>query len=159
MGFFIVFKCNERQLKSEMFTQLKSGSFHGTTTLIRIIHPERDKHFNRLEKTEFTYFGRLYDVVVERKSGDTTLFYCLHDIREETLLADFTLFLSHSGNNGNPHSGIPFQSLISNLITQALVQTSLLQLPDNGLAFSYPEFSLKTLPAYILHSSPPPKMA
>ena len=159
MGYYVVFKYNQYLVKKEMISRIRGGIFHPDIVLLKIFRPQEDSQFRRREKSEFTYYGRLYDIVVERKSGDTTLFYCLHDKKEETLLADFTLSLLRSGRSGSSHKDNPIHALLHNLITQALIQNRALPVKGQGIAFIFPVFQTPIIPVFLDHFAPPPEIA
>ena len=158
MGYYVVFRCNQYLVKKEMISQIRGGIFHPDILLLKILRPEKEHQFRRVEKNEFTYYGKLYDVVVERKSGDTTLFYCLHDNKEESLIADFTLSLRRGGRSGSSHDN-PILALLHNLITQALIQNTALPLQGQGITFVFPVSQPPIFPVYLVHFAPPPKTA
>lgn len=159
MGYYVVFKCNQYLIKKEMYSQIRGGVFHPDVVRLKILHPEQDRQFRRTEKNEFTYLGRLYDIVVERRSGDTTLFYCLNDKKEETLLADYTLYLRFNGRSGSSQKDNPIHALLHNLISQALIQNPALPVVNNGLTFIFPVFQAPIIPVYLVHFAPPPETA
>ena len=159
MGYYFVFTCNQYLAKKEMFSRIKGGDFHPDLVLLKIFHPEKERRFRRMEKNEFTYYGRLYDIVVERKSGDTTLFFCLHDKKEEAVIADFTNWLRYSGRSGSTSKDNPIHALLQNLITQALVQNTALPIQGQGIGFNFPVFQSPIFPVYLVHFAPPPEIA
>jgi hypothetical protein len=159
MGYYFVFQCSQYRVKQEMISQIRMGLFHPNIILLKILSAEKDRQFQRLEKNEFTWYGKRYDIVVERKSGDTTLFYCLHDKKEETLLADFTLFFLRSGRSGSSSKDSPIHALLHNLVTQALIQSPTLPAQSQGIKFIFPVFQTSILPVYLVHFAPPPEIA
>ena len=87
------------------------------------------------------------------------MFYCLHDKKEESLIAGFTFFLRRTGRSGpSPNDG-PIHALLYNLITQALIQNSALPLQDQGTAFTFPVSQMPLIPVYLVHFAPPPESA
>ncbi|MFZ4521750.1 MAG: hypothetical protein ACOYNC_08595 [Bacteroidales bacterium] len=158
MGYYVVFKCNQYLVKKEMVTQMRGGVFHPDIVLLKILHPEKEKQFRRVEKNEFSYQGKLYDIVVERKCGDTSIFYCLHDKKEEALLADFTVFLRRSGGSGTSSKDNPLPALLHNLISQALIQNPSLPEMGSGVTFVFPISQEPIIPVYLVHFAPPPEI-
>ena len=159
MGYFFIFKCNQYHIKKGMLSEISIGIFQPDIVILKILHPEKERQFLRIENNEFTYCGRLYDIVVERKSGDTTLFYCLHDKKEETLVSDFSLYLRFNGRSGSSSKDNPIHALLYNLITQALIQNATLPLHGEGITWQFPEIQSTIIPVYLVHSAPPPKTA
>jgi hypothetical protein len=157
MGYLIVFRYNQYLIRQEMVARIRCGAFPDKIVLLKFLHPEREKQFIRLEQTEFTYIGKLYDVVAEGKSGDTTLFYCLHDKKEEDLLADYTLYLRRNGDSSQKDNSI--LALLYNLVTQALIQNPSIPPQGQGIAFQFPFSKILITPVYLVHAAPPPKSA
>jgi len=159
MGYYFVFRCNQYLIKQEMVSRVRKGIYHPDIVLLRILHPEKEPQYHRLGKNEFSYHGRLYDIVVERKSGDTTFFYCLHDKKEETLISDFMLYLRFNGHSGSSQKDLPIHELLQNLVTKALIQDPVPAPQDPGIAFAFPELQTMLIPVYLVHFTPPPESA
>ena len=159
MGYFFIFRYQQYMVKKEMMAEIRGGGFHPGLVVLRIVNPETDRHFNRLERNEFSWYGHLYDVVVERKSGNTTVFYCLRDKKEESLLADFSMYIRANGHSPSPVKNNPIPALLYNLISQALVQYPVLHGQEQGITIHYPEFTSKIFPVYLVRYAPPPEMA
>ena len=159
MGYYIVFRCNQYLVKKEMVAQIRGGIFHSDIVLLKILSPEKEQQFHWRDKNEFSWYGKLYDVIVERKSGDTTMFYCLRDKKEETLLADFSFYLNRTGRSGSSAKDNPIHALLHNLVTQALIQSPTLPAQGQGVTFIFPVFQTPIFPVYLVHFAPPPEIA
>ena len=66
--------------------QTQSGKSPGTMTILQIADILNNSEFQRVEKKEIRYQGLLYDVIREVQNRKTTIFYCIHDKKEENLL-------------------------------------------------------------------------
>jgi hypothetical protein len=159
MGYYIVFRWNQHIVKEEMISQLRMGIYHPDVVVLKILHPEREKQFRRTEKNEFTFYGRLYDIVVERKSGDTVFFYCLHDKKEESLVAGFTQWSMFYGHPAPSKKGHPMHALLHNLITDALVQQPLSLNQSNEIKVAFPVLRPRLTPGFLFDFKPPPEIA
>ena len=159
MGYFVVFKCNQFLIQQEMITQIRCGTFQGKIVLLKIVDVDKEINFHRIEKKEFTYFGKLYDLVIEHKNGDTTFFYCLRDKKEEVLLADYTLYLYRNGGSSSTHKPNPVLALLYNLVNQALIQTSTVPILGQGITFHFPISETHIIPVYLVHFAPPPELS
>lgn len=157
MGYFIVFRYNQYLIQQEMISRIRCGAFHEKIVFLKILLPERQKQFCRIKKTEFTWFGKLYDVVAEDKNGDTTLFYCLHDNKEDDLLADYSIYLRRNSDSSRKDNSI--LAMLYNLITQALIQQSSMAVQGQGIAFHFAVSKQIIIPVYLVHVAPPPKSA
>jgi len=68
---------------------MQAKAVKGSTalTILKITDIKTNREFQRVEKKEIRYKGSLYDVIKEVQSDRTTIFYCIHDKKEEILLA------------------------------------------------------------------------
>jgi hypothetical protein len=85
MGYYFIFELHKYNINKEMQTRTHKGST--ALTILKISDTEIDREFQRVEKKEIRYKGLLYDVIKEVPGGRTTIFYCIHDKKEENLLA------------------------------------------------------------------------
>jgi hypothetical protein len=85
MGYYFIFEIHKYHVKKEMQTRADKASY--ALTILKVADPVNNREFQRVEKKEIRYKGSLYDVIKEIKTGSTTIFYCLHDKKEENLLA------------------------------------------------------------------------
>jgi hypothetical protein len=84
-GYFFIFELHKLRVKNKIQSGTKTGS--KGLTILQITDIEHNVDFQRVEKGEIRYKGSLYDVINEMQSGMTTIFYCIHDQKEENLLA------------------------------------------------------------------------
>jgi hypothetical protein len=87
MGYYLIYELNTLLVKHEMSDIKKSLSRHITRITIEKVSCNKD--FRRIDRKEFIYKGNLYDLVCEAKHGNTTVFYCVRDHKEENLQAGF----------------------------------------------------------------------
>jgi hypothetical protein len=85
MGYYFLFELNKHLARAEM--QSVISQHREKITVIRIADVESNKDFQRIHQKEFRYKGEMYDVVREIKSGITTVFICVHDVKEARLFA------------------------------------------------------------------------
>jgi hypothetical protein len=85
LGYYFIFEVQKYHVKKEMQARVQKGST--VLTILRVMDPENNPDFQRVEKMEIRYKGSLYDVIKEVQKGRTTIFYCIHDKKEENLLA------------------------------------------------------------------------
>jgi hypothetical protein len=147
LGYYFIFELFKYNVKKEMQTRTNIGSLE--LTILKITDVKDDPGFQRVEKKEIRYKGSLYDVIKELQSGRTTIFYCIHDKKEEILLATM--------NSVNKSKFL--LSLRQHLITIAI--------PPFDVALSNPFYVKIKFPhiSVTLHSvltgtwSPPPELA
>ena len=85
LGYYFIFEFFKYHVKKEIQNSAHSGS--ASLTILKIMDLQHDPQFQRVERTEIRYKGSLYDVIKEAQNGRTTIFYCIHDKKEEDLLA------------------------------------------------------------------------
>jgi len=157
MGFFVIFKYNQFLLQQEMFTLIRSGKFHREMILLKIYRPEHDRGFIRHNSREFSWHGRMYDIVIEHQGGDTTLFYCLHDKKEEALINRFQTFYKKIHRDNTRQRNIPNHAFLHNIVKQALLQQGLFLASENGTIYRYPSLTVSLISADLDRFAPPPE--
>lgn len=158
MGYFVIFRCRQFLIREEMMAEIRRGGFHPGMVLLRVENPENNNQFSRLGRREFIYCGRLYDVVVERKSGDTSVFWCMRDKKEESLLADFSLYLKSTSHRTSSGRSNPIPALIQNLISKALVPSPSVPGIKQVITISYPDVRCHLTKVYLTRFAPPPEL-
>ncbi|MEI7660609.1 MAG: hypothetical protein WCK34_00345 [Bacteroidota bacterium] len=157
IGCYIVFRYNQYLIQQEMIARIRCGIFHENIVTLKILNPERDPQFRRIKDSEFSYFGRMYDQVAERKTGDTSVFFCLQDTREDDLLADYSQHLRRTGNSS--HQDNPMLTLLYTLFTQALIPQHSPVLQGDGITFHFPVSAQVIIPVYLAPFAPPPELS
>ena len=157
MGYFMVFRCNRFLIQQEMKSRIRSGQFQNNMILIKIVHPQQEKNFRRVDKNEFTWSGNLYDIIAERRSGDTTCFYCLHDKREENLIHHFAFFLKRTGHDPSSRKESLVNLMLQHIVTIAMVNPAFRLVPASCSCIKFPDPVSLLLPANLVRIAPPPK--
>jgi hypothetical protein len=85
LGYYFIFELHKYHVKKEI--QANSNKISPALTIIKIMDAESDHEFQWVEKKEIRYKGLLFDVIKEQHRGRMTIFYCIHDKKEENLLA------------------------------------------------------------------------
>ncbi|MEI6456384.1 MAG: hypothetical protein WCO93_08850 [bacterium] len=93
MGYYFLFEVNRALVKREMTAYMKRTGIK--LSILKISNPVHNPDFKRIDKREFLYQGRMYDILKEVKQGAVTVFYCIHDEKEQNLIAGFKR-VSHS---------------------------------------------------------------
>lgn len=90
-GYLFVFKIQQYQIRQEIKQQIKAGVPEAELVLLKIPKTLEEKPhptFQRIDKREFRYDGKMYDIVRQEGHGDTTWYYCLSDEKETQLFAN-----------------------------------------------------------------------
>lgn len=87
---FVVFKLQQWHWTSAIKQQIKAGVPEADLVQLKIAKSweqgDNDR-FERKHSREFKFDGEWYDVVKSEDLGDSTLYYCIHDIKEGQLFA------------------------------------------------------------------------
>jgi hypothetical protein len=122
MGYFIVFKSMQLAVKHDIKRRIKENVPAAELTVIRISDSDKamQGRIHWIEGKEFRLDGRMYDVVRSERRGDTTIYYCINDVQEETLFANLDKQVKEQNQN-NPQSSQKRTNLLKILIHEALV--------------------------------------
>jgi len=85
IGYYLLFEVRKYVVKKEIQTAIQHHS--SKMVILKIDHPEKDREFQWIDKKEFRYKGAMYDIVREKTTGHTTVFVCIHDVKETGLYA------------------------------------------------------------------------
>ena len=155
MGYYFVFSYNQYLVRSEMKSFIKAGYFEESYIVLKIGNSD----FIRIDKGEFRYKGKLYDIVSETKSGNFTTFRCINDKNEEKLLAGFHHYFELASSQNNPVKARHAQAMLYHVIKLALPENRW-----NAPSFVPAKITFQN-PIYFLSSifhppgNPPPKFA
>lgn len=86
MGYYVIFELNRHQIRKEMHAGFRSSS---PVTVIEFKDGADVSVIRWVHKNEFIYKETLYDVVYVSKRAGKTIYYCLHDQKEERLVKEF----------------------------------------------------------------------
>jgi hypothetical protein len=157
MGYYFVFSYNQYLVRSEMKRYINAGYFEDSYIVLKIVNPLLNPDFKRVDKNEFRYKDKLYDIISENKTGNFTTFLCINDKNEEKLLAGFHQYFELASSQNNPVKARHAQAMLYHVIKLALPENLWNQPPlvPAEISFINPIHSLSS----ILHPpiSPPPK--
>ncbi len=87
-------------VRHEMKQRIKLGIPEEQRVVIRITQEiENDiEVFKRIHSREFRYKGEMYDVLSSETKGDTTVYTCIHDVRESGLFNDLDRLVNQQVN-------------------------------------------------------------
>jgi hypothetical protein len=159
VGYFIVFKCLQFNVRSEIKSVIKEGMALKDLSLIKIHISKYSPDENLLswkEENEFLYKGNMYDVVRQEAHYDTIYYYCINDLKENELFSGLDKQVNDQMNNhaksGNYHKIFKFDK-DNNFLKQHLR----LNISDFKLSKEFYSSEVKYLSVYPDKDSPPPK--
>ena len=90
-GFVFYFLIERENAKEEAFEKIISLKSKEKIEILSISKSviNEGRVFQRINKKEIKYEGKMYDIVKEEKQTDRIIFYCIHDEKEDKLEKDF----------------------------------------------------------------------
>ena len=85
MGYYVVYEFNKMLVKREVWASIRDN--REKLIVLQIPDPSHHPDFKRIDRKEFIFQNRLYDIVKEEKRGNVSVFTCIHDNREEKLVS------------------------------------------------------------------------
>ena len=146
-GYHIVYEFNRYLIHREMTSLLRHGCFDRELSVFSIYNPAADPSFRRVDDQEIVYHGNLYDIVKEVPKGKTVTFYCIHDNKEEALIAGMK----------SMHQNKKALNLLQHLVTIALPVTTSRPHPQETKNIYYPLLSESFTNHAEIPFSPPPE--
>ncbi len=113
VGYIAVFKTLQGRIRAEVRQTILTGNESGKFDKIKL--RVDDPAYRRLNSTEFTYKGRLYDIVREERRGADISFICLDDDEEERLYKALSNYVMNeiSGGKSNNAKALKYLHLFS----------------------------------------------
>jgi hypothetical protein len=152
VGFYLNFAIEQCRIKEEIKEKIIKQLPDYKLTIIKISSRDQRKIQWIEDGKEFRFEGNMYDVVKVRQGGDTILYYCFCDIKENRLLSNLDKLVKDQSDHSPPRTvqkkqqiNIFFhQVLLLNCFNEAPVHYLN---PSSGYKFQYNEVL-----------SPPPKV-
>jgi len=83
-GFYLSIELNRFMVKQEMSSRIASAK---NLKLEILVFNDHSTSFSLIGKKELKYQGKMYDVVFQTKHQNSTVFYCIHDVKEDGINA------------------------------------------------------------------------
>jgi hypothetical protein len=147
-GYYIMYELDRYLVRTEVNSLLEHGIFDNALSVFAIYDPPSDPSFRRVDEHEIIYHNNLYDVAREVITGKTVKFYCLHDKKEEKLIAGLK----------NMHHSKKAQNLLQHLVSIALPVTQESSHPQTIKNLVHPVFTEHFTCHSLSPVSPPPEL-
>lgn len=120
-GLFLTFIIKQAVIRSEIKDRIKSGLPKSELTLIKRYDDRGITHtlLKWFRENEFSYKGKMYDVVTRKQHGDTTWYYCIIDEKESSLFAQMKELALKEIKNNKDFKGLCAR--INTLLTQNFI--------------------------------------
>lgn len=159
MGYYFVFSYEQYLVRSEMRRFIKTGYFKDSYIVLKIVSPFSNPDFKRIDKGEFKFRDKLYDIVSEKQEYNYTIFLCINDKNEEKLLAGFHHYFELAIVRNNPGKTRHALALAYHVIKLALIKNSWNQPPVLSKEISFINRDPLLFSIFRPPISPPPKSA
>jgi len=146
-GYYFAWEINRCLARREIRSMLENGSLDRELTTLRIYDPPSDPAFRRIEEREIEYHGNLFDVAREVNTGKTLTIYCIHDKKEQKLIAGMK----------SMHNRKKTVNLLKHLVTTALPVISTRTHPQERKEVEYPLLCQRFSGRSETPFSPPPE--
>ena len=90
-GTWLVFKVQQTAIRFEVKQQMKAGVPESDLVVLciaKVWEETFNDRFEREHNKEFRFDGEMYDIIRSLDEGDTTVYICIHDVKESGLFAD-----------------------------------------------------------------------
>ncbi len=172
-GYFFVFRSEQSVLKEEMKGLIRSHqgeSLHDRnnpgeakdfffSACEQITVSLNDPNFQWVERGEFRFHDKLYDVISQKASGNQIIFTCINDLQEETLLSAYHRISDFALGLNFPGKAKMRTSLLHHLIKVAIVKERVLLSWFTNTVTLFPSEKVFCYQKYIHQENPPPKQA
>jgi hypothetical protein len=102
-GTLFVFRIQQHKIRREIKQQIKAGVPEAELVLFKSHEGKPNPAFQRVEKHEFRYAGKMFDIVRQESHGDTTWYYCLADEKETQLFANLDELVKQDMSGNSQH--------------------------------------------------------
>jgi hypothetical protein len=158
-GYYVVFKCDQIRVRTEVQAMIRNGSLRGVYEEITIPYPATNRDFTMLDKGEFRFRGKLYDVVSVRFSGTSMIFKCINDTREEQLLARYEKYSTWVAGMNLPEKSRNSQAMLYHIIKHALLNNYSIEAPASSSVVLFFEPARDFNSRNLEPTFPPPKVS
>jgi hypothetical protein len=158
VGYYVVFKITQAEIKVDVKLQLKRGIPATELTEIKI-DLKAISTIQWVEKNkEFYYNNQLYDVVKTSTTDNTITFYCITDKKEEVLFAHLDDYIkTHVGATNNHNS--TSKKLSTHVLKVYFLNSFSLHFSETVTEIKYCIFKTDVCTAFSKINSPPPQFS
>ena len=159
-GFIVVFKSLQISVKNDIRKKLKSSLPLNSLSEIKVSLKDSHSKNSALkwydDDKEFSYGGKMYDIVSKETKGDTIYYYCINDTREEQLFAGLNGYVNKAMSDDGLKQKV--LKIVFQLSQNYYIPIQKAQPKESGASavryFTYSEKSCSTLHEVNI---PPPK--
>ena len=156
-GYYFIFSLNQGVIRDKMRNLIHSGYFKNNYESLTFSDPSTDPDFKWVDKGEFRYKGKLYDLISSEVKGIMLVFHCINDTKEEQLIArnsEFRNLLNGTDAPARARNSLALQNLMIKYALLKGIHVLALRVPST-IVFFDPVFHLKSVT--LSPSYPPPR--
>lgn len=158
-GEWLVFYMIRSEIRREIYEKIEGSVPAESLVLVKIANDNLPKNFQFTEAgREFRYNGQMYDIVHQEVKNDTTLYYCIHDIRESQLYANLEQQVQEEFSS-NPQHQTKHKELLKKIPDFYLLSANSLLLGFTCYTQQPDEAHPVWLDALLTIDAPPPEAA
>ena len=153
---FIYFKVQQYSIKKEIKQRLKKGVSKDElfTFTFSEYEIENSKELEFIEKHEFRYKGKMYDIVYQERQDNQLVFHCVSDEQETILFAQLDKLVEEQSKNNQKKNQQLFKLLNFQFISGCFPLIDFIP-PLNEFSSNLYHYSIQTCDSKI--TSPPPQ--
>lgn len=164
-GYYLLFGYEQVQARQQVVSAIQDmpeSSFLVVKMLVSPYAHVEDRDFEYVEG-EFRKDGKAYNFVKKRIVNDSLELYCLNNVRQDQLTAQFNNFVKENFLNGKTSQNLPTKQLLKTFLKDYIpleIYTLLLHTPsdtEGGNRIVSPDDALSIV--YLSTTSPPPNAA
>lgn len=157
IGYFPVFVFQQNLAKKEIKQRLKQSVPEEELSII-IIDEHNSSEINWIDKNEFTFDGKMYDIVRFEKGPDgKTHYYCINDKQEKKLFANLEKHLQNNfeGNSQKEKNNNPLKHLTKDYLPNSELGSYVFSDEKN----EFRNLTFLLVQNYSESTTPPPQVA
>jgi hypothetical protein len=120
-GYYFIFCLNQDVMHEEMRAVIRSGYFKDHYETLELEKLSANPDFRWMDKDEFMYKGKLYDLISIERTKTGVVFHCINDTKEEQLIANNIQLRDLLTGTNSPERAKTHQALQDLVIKHALV--------------------------------------
>lgn len=119
-GYLLIFLILQSSLKENAAERIIAGDKNSSITMVVLAEKEFKEGVSELkffDENEFSFKGKMYDIIKKENRNDSVYFYCLADLEED----DLNLAFSKNGTSEERGNGSAENSMLKNILQKGLL--------------------------------------
>jgi len=155
-GYFFTYRVIKWHIHKEVTSQISLGQYHSSALTRISLTQEQLRLLEWEEENEFRYQEEWYDVIESKRSGDSTIFFCIKDDKDTQLVSNVESLLQDIDKESSKGNFRYTLKKLSDTYYSEIHSTLIFILPEQSI------FSIQPAPSVVQtftsQLSPPPKV-